>query len=298
MALQFRHNIRNYNNALAFSSLGVKRDMSVYGPQGVYTFRIQGQLCHLIGSLLPSPGTPPAFSQIYIYYSDPMEQAQYRLSHHHGLLDVNIVLSLQAMLHQYNPYITIFLTAQERLNQNANISLRLKLVDLPHYDSRQYNRPTANEIAVIMVGSGEEQTVGRDIILQARSNRLQRIKETHSSYNPLRYPLLFPFGEQGWHINMSIHVPYISNLTKTITDNHPIEDVHLTKSLSVSITHFSYTIDITHIIFYIVAVCFSKNISWMPMLKLSKVVWTFFASIKTNYDQKYIKGLWMLLYME
>ena len=156
MAEQFRENIRNYNNAFALSSLSVKRDLSVYGPQGVYTFRIQGQLCHLIGSLLPLPGKQPAFSQIYIYNSDPMEQAQYRISHHHNLLDVNIVLSLQAMLHQYNPYMETFLTARERLNQNANISLCLKLLDLPHYDSRRYNRPTANEIAVIMDGTGEE----------------------------------------------------------------------------------------------------------------------------------------------
>ena len=146
-----------------------------------------------------------------MYNSDPMEQAQYRMSHHPDLLDVNIVLLLQAMLHRYNPYINTFLTARERVNQNANISLRLKLVDLPHYDSRQYNRPTANEIAVIMVGSGDEATVGRDIILQARSNRLQRIKETHSCYNPLRYLLLFPLGEQGWHVNMFVHIQYVSN---------------------------------------------------------------------------------------
>ena len=112
------------------------------------------------------------------------------------------------MLHQYNPYIKTFLTAQERLNQNVNISLHLKLVDLPHYDSRRYNRPRVNEIAAIMVGSGEEQTEGRDIILQARSNHLQQIKETHSSYNPLRYLLLFPHGEQGWHVNMFIYNQY------------------------------------------------------------------------------------------
>ena len=111
MAIQFRQNIRNYNNAFALSSLGVKRDLSVYGPQGIYTFHIQGQLCHLIGSLLPSPGRQPTFSQIYMYNSDPMEQAQYRISHHHDLLDMNIILLLQAMLHQHNPYIKTFLTA-------------------------------------------------------------------------------------------------------------------------------------------------------------------------------------------
>jgi len=189
--------------------------LSVYGPQGIHTFRIQGQLCHLIGSLLPLSGRQPAFSQIYIYNSDPMEQARHRISHQHDLLDVDIILSLQAMLHQYNPYIETFLTARERLNQNPNISLHIKPVDLPYYDSRQYNRPTANEIAVIMVGSGDEPTVGRDIILQARSNRLQRIKETHSSYNPLRYPLLFPFGEQGWHINMFMQNQYISTYVES-----------------------------------------------------------------------------------
>jgi hypothetical protein len=78
------------------------------------------------------------------------------MSHHQDLLDVNIVLSLQAMLHQYNPYIETFLTAHECVTGNANISLRIKLVDLPHYDSRRYNRPTANEVVVIMVGTGDE----------------------------------------------------------------------------------------------------------------------------------------------
>jgi hypothetical protein len=167
-----------------------------------------------------------------------MQQAQQRMSHHYNLLDINIVLSLQVMLHQYNPYIETFLTAHERLTRNANISLRIKLVDLPRYNSRQYNRPTANEVAVIMVGTGDEPTAGRDIVLQARSNRLQRIQETHSSYNPLRYPLLFPFGEQGWHINMFMHAQYILTFIPTYADCDAIEDVLHTKSLSVNIYAF------------------------------------------------------------
>jgi len=195
------------------------------------------------------------------------------MTHYHDLLDVNIVLSLQAMLQQYNPYIEIFLTARERLNEHSNISLHIKLVDLPHYDSRRYNRPTASEIAVIMVGTGNEPNSGRDIVLQPRRYGLQRIRETHSSYNPLRYPLLFPFGEQGWHINMRILIPYVSHLiTTAAADYYVTEAVLLAKSLSASITHFFYIIDETNIIFYIVRVCFSKNISWMPMLRSSNAV--------------------------
>ena len=151
----------------------------------MYTFHIQGQLCHLIGSLLPSAGTQPAFSQIYIYNSDPVQEAQRRMAYHHDLLDLNIILSLQAMLHRYNPYIEMFLTVHQCSTQNADISLHIKLIDLPHYDSRWYNRPTASEIAVIMVGTGDEPMAGRDIILQTRTNCLQHIQETHSSYNPL-----------------------------------------------------------------------------------------------------------------
>jgi hypothetical protein len=151
------------------------------------------------------------------------------MSHYHDLLDVNIVLSLQAMLQRYNPYIELFLTTFERLTEHSNVSLRIKIVDLANYDSRRYNRPTASEIAVIMVGTGDQPTVGRDIILKGRHYGLQRIREIHSSYNPLRYPLLFPFGEQGWHVGMHIHIPYFPDLMMIDADYYAIEDVLLTR---------------------------------------------------------------------
>ena len=96
-----------------------------------------------------------------------MQQVQQRMSYHQDLLDINIVLVLQAMLYRYNPYVEMFLITHERLTQNTNISLCIKLMDLSHYDSRRYNRFTANEIAVIMMRSDEERTAERDIILQA-----------------------------------------------------------------------------------------------------------------------------------
>jgi len=39
-AKSFRNNLRNYNNALALSSVKVKQDHSVYGPRGTHVFRI------------------------------------------------------------------------------------------------------------------------------------------------------------------------------------------------------------------------------------------------------------------
>ncbi len=71
---EFKENSQNYYNGLSFSSVGCKMDPSVYGPHGVYTFHIQGELYHLMGSLLPADDQDPAFAQIYIYDSDPEHQ--------------------------------------------------------------------------------------------------------------------------------------------------------------------------------------------------------------------------------
>jgi len=106
------------------------------------------------------------------------------------------------MLRLHNPYIDVFLTAKERLSLDHTISLCLKTIDITHFDPRRYNRPTASEVAVIIPGTGEEQVDRRDLILQSRSGQLKRISELHSAYCPLRYPLLFPNGQQGWHPNI------------------------------------------------------------------------------------------------
>src|SRR2546430_16283959 len=49
----FKQNIRMYNSALFFTSIGVNVDQEVTGTSGVYTFRIHGEMYHRIGTLLP-----------------------------------------------------------------------------------------------------------------------------------------------------------------------------------------------------------------------------------------------------
>ncbi|KAL4330438.1 hypothetical protein AHAS_Ahas13G0400100 [Arachis hypogaea] len=45
---------------------------------------------------------------------------------------------------------------------------------------------------------------GRDIIVRSTAGQLQRNYETHALYWPLQYPLLFPYGEDGYQLN----IPY------------------------------------------------------------------------------------------
>ncbi len=69
----FRRQARSYNSVFAFTSMGASLSENVRldhqfanGSGGVYTFRIQGTICHRIGSLLPPSDRNPAFAQIYV----------------------------------------------------------------------------------------------------------------------------------------------------------------------------------------------------------------------------------------
>lgn len=47
--------------------MNVDIDYYVQNNYGLYCFKVQGKNYHLIGSLLPTEGEPPKFSQMYIY---------------------------------------------------------------------------------------------------------------------------------------------------------------------------------------------------------------------------------------
>ncbi|XP_012847884.1 PREDICTED: uncharacterized protein LOC105967828 [Erythranthe guttata] len=67
-----------------------------------------------------------------------------------------------------------------------------------------YNLPNASEIAGLIIGDFDTQEGVRDIVVETRSNKLQRISELHPLYFPLQYPLLFPYGEDGYRDDISL----------------------------------------------------------------------------------------------
>jgi len=72
-------------------------------------------------------------------------------------------------------------------------------------DQRTHNLSTAEEIAVIILEEGVHHALdNRDVVLQARGERLERISQNSPSYSTLHYVLLFPKGENGWHPRIPI----------------------------------------------------------------------------------------------
>ena len=201
----FKQNIRRYNSALSFTSIGVNVDQEVTGTSGVYTFRIHGEMYHRIGTLLPNSETPPQFAQIYIYDTDHELQNRSSATPNFNL-DSTILAELQQMLHDINPYVNIFRQAGNLLRHNPSLDLKLVITNNRTKDSRRYNTPTASEVAAIMIGDGQEtENQNRDIILQPHEGGIQRISEIHRAYTPLHYVLMFPRGEDRWYPNIPIY---------------------------------------------------------------------------------------------
>lgn len=107
----FRKNIRKYNQAFAFTSLGVAVDEDLAnGRDGVYTFRIHGELCHRIGSLMPADGEPESYGQIY--FLDANNQAERRGNIFQDLNNQTLI-QIGAIMNEVNPFAQIFKNAGE-----------------------------------------------------------------------------------------------------------------------------------------------------------------------------------------
>lgn len=80
--------------------------------------------------------------------------------------------------------------------------MRLVIHEKHGKDMRRYNQPTSDEIAAIFTDSDFTSADYRKIIIKTHEDKLQHINELNGAYDPLQYPLLFPYGEYGWHNNI------------------------------------------------------------------------------------------------
>ncbi|GMF58997.1 unnamed protein product [Phytophthora fragariaefolia] len=188
---EFRRHIRAYNQAFAFTSIGasssdntfrdVNQDQSVAGQHGVYT-------------------VPPKFAQIYIVDPDMQERANRRK----GIfadLDIIALQDIENMMLECNPFALQFLSFGQKLREDLARGMQVKdiryVLHSKPSEPRTYNLPTVSEVGVAMVEDGNL-TRPRDHYVVAKDHSLLRLFETDEKYDPLQYPLLFPYGDLGW----------------------------------------------------------------------------------------------------
>ncbi|XP_071726987.1 uncharacterized protein [Rutidosis leptorrhynchoides] len=204
---KFREQIRIYNSIFSFTSFGAKIDHSVNHGRGPYTFRISGQAYHKIGSLLPEDGGHPRYAQLYFF--DTENETRNRMSAFIGSetrkpLDEEITNDLITMLNEYSAVAKAFRIARDWSTNNTSSEFQLRLL-AKVTNSRQYNTPTVAEVAALITSDFGQCTTTRDIIVQKKNCPPKRISELHQLYMALQYPLLFPYGETGYHEEIPYH---------------------------------------------------------------------------------------------
>jgi hypothetical protein len=117
-------------------------------------------------------------------------------------LDYTIIQQLQFMLDSDNVLVKSFRRVRDCVAGDPHIDVRLRLVGKRDMDGRTYNLPTASEVAALIVGDIGDSFENRDIIVKTRSGDLQRISALHPSYLALQYPLLFPYGDDGYRVDI------------------------------------------------------------------------------------------------
>ena len=158
------------------------------------TFRVQGQVYHRVGSLLPPSNEEHKFLQIY-FMGDDKKQVHQRCRNMPGVRE-DTVKKLQQMVHEHNSYVGLFKTALQRMpSDQYKVVIRADKKSTGEH-ARRFNEPMANEVAVVISGDEFDR---RDIVLEKQNGQLQRVPETHRSYDALQYPLIFWEGEDGYH---------------------------------------------------------------------------------------------------
>ncbi|CAI9298597.1 unnamed protein product [Lactuca saligna] len=77
---------------------------------------------------------------------------------------------------------------------------RIILKTIPTQDQRVYNKPEVAQVAAMWVEGEENGEHGkRNIEVRTHSNIPKSVEYYYGCYDPLQYPLMFPFGELGCH---------------------------------------------------------------------------------------------------
>ena len=192
-AIHFKTHVRTYNNTFAFTSFGVKYEKELCRRnRGIYTFKVQGQVYHYINELLPPDGHP-SYLQLYFYDTD--HEVENRI-YQSPKLRPDVVQKLMNIL-TINPYCEFFRSLRDfPITDDTRIFIRCD----PQLDQRVYNAPSASQVAGIWIeNSDTNQLAERDIIIYSHSGNSHKIKHYFGCYDPLQYPLLFPYGDSGWH---------------------------------------------------------------------------------------------------
>ncbi|CAN0925712.1 ATP-dependent DNA helicase PIF1 [Linum grandiflorum] len=112
------------------------------------------------------------------------------------------------MLDVYNVLAKSFRRVRDALREPTNHSLRLRIAGTRVDNDRRYELPTGTELAGLIPGDFTPTHDDRDIIVNNRATGLCRITSLNPLFDSLHFPLLFPYGNDGYHNRIRYNPAY------------------------------------------------------------------------------------------
>ncbi|CAL1360773.1 unnamed protein product [Linum trigynum] len=102
------------------------------------------------------------------------------------------------MLDQHNQLVKTFRRVRQQLQDSSTTNLKLRIFGAKSRN-RQYDLPSSTEVAALIPGDFVPDRDDRDIIVDHVYEGLKRITSLNPKFDALHFPLLFPYGEDGYH---------------------------------------------------------------------------------------------------
>ncbi|PWA65074.1 DNA helicase PIF1, ATP-dependent [Artemisia annua] len=147
-----------------------------------------------------------AAGRAYMYIYDRDHEVHNRLSHfdphERQILREDIVEGLIQFLDENNALVRLFRTARDKLLEADIPNFNIRLFGV--VGANQYELPTADNIGAIVYEGGPETMTDYDVVIERHSREPESINKLHPQYMALQFPLLFIYGEEGYHLNLRL----------------------------------------------------------------------------------------------
>ncbi|VDM92855.1 unnamed protein product [Onchocerca ochengi] len=143
---RFLSKIRKYNSYFQMTSFGAE----IVTTQCMPTFKVEGQIYHKAGSLLPLPDGEHKFLQMY-FIGDSNDELNARCGIHTDI-ERSIVYQLQQLFHEKSNLVHLFKTAIDMMPSDTHKIVIYADKTPAGEHVRRFNAPTIDEVAIVIVG--------------------------------------------------------------------------------------------------------------------------------------------------
>ncbi|PWA69614.1 hypothetical protein CTI12_AA297070 [Artemisia annua] len=161
------------------------------------------------GSNLPNR---PRRRQVTMHSSSTRRQRRPNLQNRVPRSMQDIVENLIELLDDHNELVQLFRTARNKMAEVDIPEFKVRLFGV--VGSRQHELSAGDSIGAIVFEGGPDVETDFDVVIEQHDRTLKRVNKLNASYMSLQFPLIFFFGEDGYHLGRLL-------LNRGTTDDPP-----------------------------------------------------------------------------